>query len=38
MIDQVRAIDNRRLRKAFGRVPAIVLTEVRDKLRRLLDL
>jgi mRNA interferase MazF len=38
MIDQVRAIDNRRLRKAFGRVPTIVLNEVREKLRRLLDL
>lgn len=38
MIDQVRAIDNRRLRKAFGRVPTIVLHEVREKLRRLLDL
>jgi mRNA interferase MazF len=38
MIDQVRAIDNRRLRKAFGRVPAIVLSEVREKLRRLLEL
>jgi len=38
MIDQVRAIDNRRFRKPFGRVPAIVLGEVREKLRRLLEL
>ena len=38
MIDQLRAIDNRRLRKALGRVPRPVLLEVREKLRRLLDL
>jgi mRNA interferase MazF len=38
MIDQVRAIDNRRLRKALGRTPRVVLVEVREKLRRLLDL
>ncbi len=38
MIDQVRAVDNRRLRRALGKVPALVLSEVREKLRRLLDL
>jgi mRNA interferase MazF len=38
MIDQVRAIDNRRLLKTLGRVPRLVLDEVREKLRRLLDL
>jgi len=38
MIDQSRAIDNRRLRKHLGRVPGSVLAEVKDKLRRLGDL
>jgi mRNA interferase MazF len=38
MVDQARAIDNRRLRKVLGRVPAVLLREVREKLRHLLDL
>jgi mRNA interferase MazF len=38
MVDQARAIDNRRLRKVLGRVPAVMLREVREKLRHLLDL
>ncbi len=38
MIDQARAIDNRRLRKELGKLPRAVLAEVREKLRRLLDL
>lgn len=38
MVDQARAVDNRRLRRAIGRVPDPVLAEVRDKLRRLFDL
>jgi mRNA interferase MazF len=38
MIDQVRTIDNRRLRRRVGRVPHLILGEVREKLRRLLDL
>jgi len=38
MVEQARAIDNRRLRKALGRVPPLVRSEVREKLRRLFDL
>ena len=38
MIDQVRAIDSRRLRRRLGPVPRVVLREVREKLRRLLEL
>ena len=38
MIDQARAIDSRRLRRHLGRVPRLVLAEVRQKLQRLLDL
>jgi mRNA interferase MazF len=38
MIDQVRAIDNGRIRKQLGRIPPALMKEVRDKLRRLLDL
>ena len=38
MVDQVRAVDNRRLRRQLGKVPRPVLLEVREKLRRLLDL
>jgi mRNA interferase MazF len=38
MIDQVRAIDNRRLRKQLGTVPGPVLAEIEARLRHLLDL
>jgi mRNA interferase MazF len=38
MIDQARALDNRRLRKQLGTIPRPILREVREKLRRLLDL
>jgi mRNA interferase MazF len=38
MIDQSRAIDNRRLRRHLGRLPAPVLAEVKEKLRLLGDL
>jgi len=38
MIDQSRAIDNRRLRRPLGDVPKPVLREVKEKLRRLGDL
>jgi mRNA interferase MazF len=38
MVDQARAIDNRRLRRQLGRLPRTIVVEVRDKLRRLLDL
>ena len=38
MIDQARAIDNRRLRRQLGTVPRPVLLEINEKLRRLLDL
>jgi mRNA interferase MazF len=37
MIDQSRAIDNRRLRRSLGEVPKLVLQEVKEKLRRLGD-
>jgi len=38
MIDQTRAIDNRRLRRLLGEVPRPILQEVKEKLRRLGDL
>jgi mRNA interferase MazF len=38
MIDQSRAIDNRRLRKRLGRLPAPLLAEVKQKLRTLAEL
>jgi mRNA interferase MazF len=38
MIDQSRSIDNRRLVKALGKVPAALLREVKQKLRRAGDL
>ena len=38
MIDQNRAIDNRRLRRRLGKLPARVLVDVKQKLRRLGDL
>ena len=38
MIDQGRAIDNRRLRKRLGAVPRPILREIQEKLRLLLDL
>lgn len=38
MIDQGRAIDNRRLRRRLGSLPPPILREVKEKLRRLLDL
>jgi mRNA interferase MazF len=38
MIDQGRAIDNRRLRRRLGSLPPQLLREVKEKLRRLLDL
>lgn len=38
MIDQSRSIDNRRFRRALGRVPRPVLNEVKVKLTLLADL
>jgi mRNA-degrading endonuclease toxin of MazEF toxin-antitoxin module len=38
MVDQGRAIDNRRLRKRLGRLPAPLLAEVKQKLRTLAEL
>jgi mRNA interferase MazF len=38
MIDQSRAIDNRRFRRALEVVPPLVLREVKEKLRRLGEL
>ena len=37
LIDQARAIDNRRLKKRLGHLPPSVL-ETKEKLRRLTDL
>lgn len=38
MIDQSRAVDNRRFKKKLGVLPATLLREVKEKLRRLGDL
>jgi mRNA interferase MazF len=38
MIDQSRAIDNRRLKRRLGSLPRLVLAEVKQKLRLLGDL
>ena len=38
MVDQSRAIDNRRIAKALGFLPALLLREVKEKLRRVGDL
>jgi mRNA interferase MazF len=38
MIDQSRAIDNRRFRRLLGRLPAPLLREVKAKLRDLAEL
>lgn len=38
MIDQSRAIDNRRLRRRLGKLPSALLREVKEKIRRLGDL
>jgi mRNA interferase MazF len=38
MIDQGRAIDNRRLRRRLGSLPPVLMREVNEKLRRLLEL
>ena len=38
MIDQSRTIDNRRFRRTLGPMPAVVLEEVKQKLRLLAEL
>jgi mRNA interferase MazF len=38
MIDQSRAIDNRRFRRLLGRLPGPLLRELKDKLRQLAEL
>ena len=38
MVDQVRAIDNRRLVKKLGRLPAQVCEKLRDNLKIVMDL
>jgi mRNA interferase MazF len=38
MIDQGRAIDNRRFRRRLGGLPPLLMREVDQKLRRLLEL
>jgi mRNA-degrading endonuclease toxin of MazEF toxin-antitoxin module len=38
MVDQSRALDDRRLRRALGILPAPILRELKAKLRQLGDL
>lgn len=38
MIDQSRAIDNRRIGKPLGSLPTLLFREVKEKLRRVGDL
>jgi mRNA-degrading endonuclease toxin of MazEF toxin-antitoxin module len=38
MIDQSRSIDNARFKRRLGQVPARLIAEVKEKLRRLGDL
>jgi mRNA interferase MazF len=38
MIDQSRAVDNRRFRRLLGRLPAPLMREVKTKLRQLAEL
>jgi mRNA interferase MazF len=38
MVDQSRAIDNRRFRRALGPLPRRIMTEVAEKLRLLVEL
>ena len=38
MIDQSRAIDNRRLKRLLGHLPVSVLREVKEKLKQLAEL
>ena len=38
MIDQSRAIDNRRLKRELRRLPSLLMREVKEKLRTLGDL
>jgi mRNA interferase MazF len=38
MIDQSRAIDNRRLKRLLGRLPAPLMQEVKRKLKQLAEL
>ena len=35
MIDQNRAIDSRRIERELGKVPSIILKEIKEKLRLL---
>lgn len=37
MLDQVRAIDNRRLVRRIGEVPAIIADKIKDNLRIIFD-
>lgn len=37
MVDQSRAIDNRRIRKELGQIPPAILAEIKEKLRLLGD-
>ena len=38
MIDQSRSIDNARFKRRLGQVPARLIAEVKEKLKRLGDL
>lgn len=35
MIDQSRSIDNNRIKKELGKIPIVILKEIKDKLRLL---
>ena len=38
LVDQIRAVDNRRLQRVIGQLPLSLMTELSDKLSFLLDL
>jgi mRNA interferase MazF len=38
MIDQIRAVDNRRFREALGKLPPAYLTQILTKLQSMLDI
>lgn len=38
MIDQSRSIDNQRIQRELGKIPPLLLKEIKDKIRLLADL
>jgi mRNA interferase MazF len=38
MIDQSRSIDNKRLRKELGKIPSVILRDIKDKIKLLGEL